>query len=455
MDLREKFSELLDNTRITENFGISGNLLITNSFAIMTKANVYIVAENDLHIYVRLFKSWGLNVRKVVCFLPKDFQKVDDVEIISPADLPNDDAPNKILYVFKADYKVDKPEEFWSKFSKIFPAFGIYYVDPGEQLAMNFNHPDYDVNSLQYYQSHKKELLELFDSLADETSKQTLYYYVETYLRNTVYKGEHTATRWKYFFGREHERLYKHLDGECWINCGANIGDTVFQYLSFDFKPKKIYAFEGDKKIYDSMLTNLKLLPPDKRELVEPINQMIDETTDFEKILAGNKCTLLNADIEGAELSLLHAMKNVIQADRPVMAICVYHFKEDLLTVPQFIQSICPDYVYYLRKYASYIGHWKHVGEMTLYAVPVERAISFAPPPVNLLILAINCRVRDKKFSSDIIAALCFAVNFFRSEVYGSKIYKRRRKSRLAARLHFGRFAGGRQSFERVRQRGA
>lgn len=376
MDLREKFSELLDNTRITENFSISGNILIVNSFAVMMKENVYIVAENDLHIYVRLFKSWGLNVRKVVCFFPKDFQKVDDVEIISPADLPNDNTPNKFLYVFKADYNVDKPEEFWSKFSKIFSAFGIYYVEPGDQLAMSFNFPNYDVNSLHYYQSHKKELLELFDSLADETSKQTLYYYVETYLRNTVYKGEHTATRWKYFFGREHERLYKHLDGgECWINCGANIGDTVFAYFAFDFKPKKIYAFEGDKAVYDDMLTTLELLPPDKRELVEPINQMIDETTDFEKILAGNKCTLLNADIEGAELSLLHSMKNIIQADRPVMAICVYHFKEDLLTVPQFIQSICPDYVYYLRKYTSYIGHWRHVGEMTFYAVPKERML--------------------------------------------------------------------------------
>ena len=375
MDLREKFSDLLDNTRVTENFGVSGNFLITNSLAVMMKANVYIVAENDLHIYVRLFKSWGLNVCQVVCFFPKDFKKVDDVKIISPADLPRDDTPNKILYVFEAEYKTDKLEEFWSDFMKKISAFGIYLVAPGDQTAMSFNHPDYDANSLQYYQSHKKELLELFDSLADETSKQTLYYYVETYLRNTVYKGEHTATRWKYFFGREYERLYKHLDGECWINCGANEGDTVFQYLSFDFKPKKIYAFEGDTQIYNRMLNNLALLPPEKRELVEPINQMIDETTDFEKILAGNKCTLLNADIEGAELPLLHAMKDIIQADRPVMAICVYHLKEDLLTVPQFIQSICHDYVYYLRKYTSYIGSLKKNHEVIFYAVPKERAL--------------------------------------------------------------------------------
>ncbi len=123
------------------------------------------------------------------------------------------------------------------------------------------------------------------------------------------------------------------------------------------------------------MLDHLALLPPEKRALVEPINQILDETTDFEKILAGNKCTLLNADIEGAELPMLHAMKNIIQADRPVMAICVYHFKEDLLTVPQFIQSICRDYVYYLRKYTSYFQNVKKNYEIIFYAVPAERII--------------------------------------------------------------------------------
>ena len=206
-----------------------------------------------------------------------------------------------------------------------------------------------------------------------------LYHYVESYVTNCVYKGEHISTRWKYFFGGKYERLYRHLDGECWINCGANNGDTVFSYLSWNFKPKKIYAFEGDKNNFNILSKNLLLLPPDKRALVEPINEFIDDNTDFEKILAGNKCTLLNADIEGAELPMLHAMKNVIQADRPVIAICVYHYKEDLLTVPQFLQSICTDYVFYMRKYTSYHFHLKNTGEMVFYAVPVERSITPHP----------------------------------------------------------------------------
>ncbi|MBQ3336469.1 MAG: FkbM family methyltransferase [Selenomonadaceae bacterium] len=257
---------------------------------------------------------------------------------------------------------------------KILQPLGVHFVDYNDRQSLVANIIPLDTDKSFYYQSHKKDLMELFDSLADETSKRALYFYVESFVKNCVYGGEHNPTRWKYFFGGKYERFYKHLDGECWINCGANIGDTVFAYLSFDFKPKKIYAFEGDKKSYDAMLKNFSLLLPDKRALVEPINAMIDEQTDFEKILAGNKCTLLNADIEGAELKLLHAMEKIIRNDRPVVAICVYHFKEDILSVSKFLQSICPDYIFYFRKYTPHWGSLKKNGEPVFYAVPVERS---------------------------------------------------------------------------------
>ena len=376
MTLREQMLDVLDCTRIEEMFGFSGNLLVATSFAVIKNANVYIVAEKDLHIYVRLFKSWDLNVHRVVCAEPKEFPKVDDVEIVSPQDLLTDATPRKFLFVFESAYKKEDSFVFWNDFAKKFSALAVYFIMHNEETVISFNYRLFDEDRIFYYQSHKAELMELFDSLADETSKRSLFHYVECYMRNCVYRGEHIPTRWKYFFGGKYERLYKHLDNdEVWINCGANEGDTIFQYLSFDFKPKKIYAFEGDEEIYGHMLENLKLLPAEKRALVEPINEFIGETTDFEKILAGNKCTLIDADIEGAELPFLHAMEKIIRADRPVMAICVYHLKEDLLTVPQFIQSICDDYVYYLRKYTSSYAHLKHSGELVFYAVPKERSL--------------------------------------------------------------------------------
>ncbi|MBR1806027.1 MAG: hypothetical protein IJ774_06555 [Selenomonadaceae bacterium] len=379
MALREQMLEMLDSTRVEEEVcEISGDLLVAVSLCRMNRSNVYIVAENDLHAYVRILKSYGLNVHRVVCSKPKEFSKVDDIEIVSPQDLLTDMTPRKFFICF-TDSCPDVQTFFITQIDTV-PAVEksnmLFVVQPYNAQRLNLNSIDeYDANSMFYYQSHKAELMELFDSLADETSKRALFYYVESYVRNCVYRGEQNPTMWRYFFGGKHERLYKHLDGEVWINCGANEGDTVFQYLSFDFKPKKIYAFEGDTEIYGRMLNNLELLPPVKRALVEPINEMIDASTDFEKILAGDKCTLINADIEGAELPFLHATERIIRADRPVIAVCLYHLKEDLLTVPQFLQSICVDYVWYIRKYTPYLLSVKKVHELVFYAVPKERAL--------------------------------------------------------------------------------
>ncbi len=378
MDLRRKMLEMLDCTRVEELYELFGDRLIAVSIAAMNNSNVYIVAENDLHLFVRLFKSWDLHVCKVVCALPKDFQKVDDVEIVSPESLLSDDTPRKFFFLIEPDYTFGG-NFFETRINEI-PfaetqnnAFIVHTQERKNWVASLFKTSTDD--KMFYFQSHKRELMDLFDSLADETSKRALFYYVESYVRNCIYRGAHALTRWKYFFGGKYERLYEHLDGEVWINCGANTGDTVFQYLSFDFKPKKIFAFEGDAEYFSRMLNNLSFLPTEKRALIEPINEMIDETTDFEKILRGDKCTLLNADIEGAELPFLHATKKIIRSDRPVIAICVYHRKEDLLTIPQFLQSICTDYIFYLRKYTPNVVNLKRTGELVFYAVPKERAV--------------------------------------------------------------------------------
>ena len=371
---------MLDNTHVEQNYELTGDILIHVSLAVMLKANVYLWAERDLNLYVRVLKSFGLHVQKVVCTEPKDFQMVDDVDIISPNDLLKDETPRKFFFMDVLSYPVENPETIWDEQLKFLPHIASHIINTGERMVLITEHAVFDIDKLFYYQSHKVELIKLFDTLADETSKRALYYYVECFVANSFYKGEHNPTRCKYFFGSQYENIYKHIDDECWINCGANVGDTIFSYFSWDFKPKRIYAFEASRKIYAALLKNLSLLPSEKRALVTPINEFITEQTDFKKILAGNRCTLLNADIEGAELPLLHAMKDIIQADRPVIAICVYHLKGDILEVPKFLRAICTDYVYYLRKYAH--GGWslKKEGELILYAVPRERSMLPTPP---------------------------------------------------------------------------
>ena len=156
------------------------------------------------------------------------------------------------------------------------------------------------------------------------------------------------------------------------MNCGSAVGDTIFWYFANGLKAKKVYAYEGSANTYSALCSNLKYLPSDYRYVVQPINEYISVDTAFEEKIT-EKITLLNADIEGNELSMLKAMEDVIIKDRPVLAICAYHKKEDLLELPLYISSIVEDYRFFLRKYEGTPWCGSNYFELVLYAIPVER----------------------------------------------------------------------------------
>lgn len=63
------------------------------------------------------------------------------------------------------------------------------------------------------------------------------------------------------------------------------------------------------------------------------------------------------------EMRALEGAKNIIQRDKPKLAICVYHKKEDLITTPQFLKGLVPGYKLFLR------AHWPNASEVVLYCV--------------------------------------------------------------------------------------
>lgn len=69
-------------------------------------------------------------------------------------------------------------------------------------------------------------------------------------------------------------------------------------------------------------------------------------------------------DIEGAEYQTLLGARNIIKEDMPILAVCVYHKKEDLFTIPQYIFDISKKYRLYLRHYSD------NSTETVCYAVP-------------------------------------------------------------------------------------
>ena len=378
MNLRDELQSVLDHQTVEEMFAPSVEFCLAATYSKIHNASVYIWAENELTIFVRLFKNFGLNVKRVVSVLPKAHNMVDDIEIISPKKLLKDAEPRKFFFINVTDYEEEESKKILAALERL-KVFGIYVLTLGDRSRLVGHTPHgFDLNRLPYYQSHKDELMQLFDQLYDERSKRTLVDYLRSYMSNETYRGEQIPTRYKYFFGGKDELLYERLTDECWVNCGASVGDTIFTFVAWGLKAKKIYAFEGDPKEYKKLMIGLSLLPSKARAMIEPINEMINDQTDFETILGGDRCTLLNADIEGNELDLLKSMSKVIVKDRPVLAICVYHLKEDLTDIPSYLRELCKDYVYHLRKYTTgWLQNYKQNHELVLYAVPRERSLLY------------------------------------------------------------------------------
>jgi hypothetical protein len=73
--------------------------------------------------------------------------------------------------------------------------------------------------------------------------------------------------------------------------------------------------------------------------------------------------TFIKMDIEGAEIEAIHGSADIIQSDKPDLAISIYHKIEHLWRIPMLLKSLNRNYKFYLRSHEHYNQ------ETILYAV--------------------------------------------------------------------------------------
>ena len=73
----------------------------------------------------------------------------------------------------------------------------------------------------------------------------------------------------------------------------------------------------------------------------------IDEALGFDK------CTFIKLDVEGSEMETLIGAKEHIQKYKPKLAVSVYHKREDLWELGDYILNLNSDYKLYLRHYTT------------------------------------------------------------------------------------------------------
>lgn len=171
--------------------------------------------------------------------------------------------------------------------------------------------------------------------------------------------------------------IIERLKGGIFVDAGAYEGDTAV-FFKEKFKLKHLYAFEPDNKNYKILEYNCKLagkehftliqaglsnqsgtarlsskggesrLSTDKNDQVMNLLKLDDYWQ--ENVASSQKISLIKMDIEGAEISALQGMKNIIREQKPVLAISIYHGPEDFFTIKPWLETICPQYRYIIKK---------------------------------------------------------------------------------------------------------
>ena len=88
------------------------------------------------------------------------------------------------------------------------------------------------------------------------------------------------------------------------------------------------------------------------------------EAVALDDVLKNEQISFIKMDIEGAELAALHGCKQIITAQKPKLAISVYHKPEDIFEIPDYILTLNSNYQLYLRHYRAFSAY-----ETVLYAV--------------------------------------------------------------------------------------
>lgn len=234
----------------------------------------------------------------------------------------------------------------------------------------------------QYILENKDKLIDIYNNMfSDEVSRETYFQYILALLEGHAYGGREYAQKDKYFGIEDGGSLYEHREDECWINLGSCRGDTIYYFINGGFSFEKIYAIEGEQNIIGALKRNLDYLEKETRNKIAVINSYFgkgENQAKLDDVFADKKITLINMDIEGAELDVIKSARKVIQKNRPVLSICVYHKPDDIVSILSYLQETVEDYTFYLRKYVSSSGDYYNgryrLNELVLYAIPKERA---------------------------------------------------------------------------------
>lgn len=301
------------------------------------------------------------------CFADNDAARygtqVKGLPVIAPADIPK--MTGEYAVINNDSYRREKRAQL---LTLGVPAENIWTFDVFNPLFKDFTRA--------YVEAHQAEFRCTYDLLDDEASKKTYVNYLAgVYTANPKYYEE-IAVPNDYFPPELAPVRYDHV----FLDVGAYDGNTIEAFIAYAGDYEKIHAFEpfaasaeliaaknfartklhraaasdvtGQKTFYCNNYGALTMITTILEKGAQHEAVTLD-TIRIDDALAGGKATFIKMDIEGSELDALHGAAQTIRANRPFLAICVYHKRDDLIRIVPYIKELVPDYRMYLRHHSK------------------------------------------------------------------------------------------------------
>ena len=239
-----------------------------------------------------------------------------------------------------------------------------------------------------YYVTHTPKFEQTYNWLSDEKSKAVMCAYMDARMNYDLQPLLNLYEPEQYFIP---EIVFRKK--EVFLDCGMYDGETIRAFVKRCPNYRTILAFEPDQKnilkFESSMadITQVKVVKKalwNKKGILKFSAQGNEssmlyeeggievEATSLDVVLEElfiSSVTFIKMDIEGSELKALQGARNTIIRYQPKLAVCVYHKKEDLITIPQYIKGLEQygvQYRFLLRHHA------KMQQETVLYAIPIK-----------------------------------------------------------------------------------
>lgn len=291
---------------------------------------------------------------------------------------------------------------------RIFNIFDVYNIPVLEQTAYVSDH--YRNNAKILNKENFDKIVNLFNN-DDDKKLFEMIFKIRTNLLDVSLLEDYHLNKAKNKYQTRYLIRNQYLDRinknavKVIIDAGLNDGLNVIAYKKLLPHLQKVYGFEAvydvvkKKYIEDFILDDkLEIVPYALGDLNKQINFYInrnnlgasfaEEITSKKVFLSPNlehrivevvsldkycekyhvKPDLIKMDIEGAEMSALRGGMEVINKNRPQLAISIYHSPEDFINIPIYLSE-------HLKNYKFRLGHYSpRPSETILYAIPNELA---------------------------------------------------------------------------------